>query len=168
MKLNLLKLKTQSHLKRNRTQRNSLPYQQGINVGIIFTAEDKAKHELIKELIKKLEHDGKKVSVISFLPKKKENYEFLFDFFTDNDLSFWGNINSASASAFSNTPFDFLFYLDTTPNPLILNVIAQSKAKCRIGKHQQDSEAYFDLMIESASDLRTLMDGMYKYTSQLR
>jgi hypothetical protein len=168
MKLNFLKLKTQSNLKRNRTQRNNLPYQQGINVGIIFTVEDKAKHDLIKELIKKLEHDGKKVSVISFLPKKKENYEFLFDFFTDNDLSFWGNINSASASAFANTPFDFLFYLDINPNPLILNVISQSKAKCRIGKHQPDSEAYFDLMIESVSDLKSLIDVSYKYTSQLR
>src|SRR4051812_45790040 len=120
MKRSLLKYKTKSYLKRNKTLRTNLPYKQGINVGIIFTVEDKLKHDLIKEFIKKLENDGKKVSVISFLPKKKENYEFLFDFFTDEDLSIWGNINSASASSFSDTPFDFLFYLDTRPNALIL------------------------------------------------
>jgi hypothetical protein len=168
MKLSLLKYKTKSYLKRNQSLRTNLPWQQGVNVGIIFTVEDKQKHDLIKEFIKKLEHDGKRVSAISFLPKKKENYEFLFDFFTDEDLSFWGNINSASASSFASKPFDFLFYADTRPNALIMNIIAKSKAKCRIGKYEPDSESYFELMIESGMNLQMLLDSMYKYTSQLR
>jgi hypothetical protein len=168
MKLSLLKYKTKSYLKGNKTLHSNLPYKQGINVGIIFSVEDKLKHDLIKDFIKKLEHDGKKVSVVSYLPKKKENYEFLFDFFTDEDLSFWGNINSASASSFTNTQFDFLFYLDTKPNPLILNIIAKSKAKCRVGKYEPECESYFELMIESGMSMQGLIDSTYKYTSQLR
>jgi hypothetical protein len=168
MRLSLLKYKTKSFLKRNKALHSNLPYKQGINVGIIFTVEDKIKHDLIKDFIKKLEQDEKKVRVISYLPKKKENYDFLFDFFTDDDLSFWGNINSSNADSFSNTSFDFLFYLDTKPNHLILNIIAKSKAKCRVGKYEPDSESYFELMIESGMNVKGLIESAYKYTSQLR
>jgi len=133
--------------------RGSMPYKQAQKVGIIFSVEDKAKHDQIKEFVKRLEHDGKQVTVISFLPKKKENYEFLFDFFTDKDLTFWGNN---------------LFYIDNEPNPLIINLLAKSKAKCRVGKYVDDIEPFFELMIESKEGTKGLIDGMYKYTTLLK
>ena len=168
MKLSFLKLKTKSSLKRNKTLRTSLPYKQGVSIGVIFSAEDKSKHDLIKDFIKKLELDEKKVRVISFLPKKKENFEFLFDFFSEEDLSFWGNITSPSATSFVEASFDFLFYLDIQPNPLVLNLIARSKAKCRVGKYADDNKPFFELMIEGVENTKGLLDSMYKYTRQLR
>src|SRR4051812_3305748 len=125
MKFSFLKFKTKVSLKKNVSLRGNLPYKQAANVGIIFTVEDKVKHDEIKELVRHLEHDGKHVKVISFLPKNKDNYEFMFDFFTENDLNLWGAINSQSASTFAETPFDFLYYIDTTPNPMIMNLIAR-------------------------------------------
>jgi hypothetical protein len=148
--------------------RDSMPYKQAQKVGIIFSVEDKAKHDQIKEFVKRLEHDGKQVTVISFLPKKKENYEFLFDFFTDKDLTFWGNNTSHTAISFSETAFDYLFYIDNEPNPLIINLLAKSKAKCRVGKYVDDIEPFFELMIESKEGTKGLIDGMYKYTTLLK
>jgi hypothetical protein len=168
MKLSFLRLKTNSILKRNKALRGSLPYKQALSVGIIFTVEDKLKHDEIKEFVRHLEHDGKTVKVISFLPKNKDNYEFMFDFFTENDLTFWGNINSSGALHFAETPFDLLYYLDTTPNPLIMNLIAQSKAKCRVGKFWDDSKAFFEMMIESKNGHKGLIETMYRYTKALR
>jgi hypothetical protein len=168
MKLKLLKYKTKSHARNNKALRTSLPYKQALSIGVIFTVEDKQKHDEIKEFIRKLEHDGKQVKVISFLPRHKDNYEFLFDFFTDKDLSFWGNITSQNATRFSETTFDFLFYLDTTPNPLILNIIARSKARCRVGKYWENAQAYFEFMIELKNGTRSLIDGLYRYISRLR
>ncbi|HEY0654883.1 MAG TPA: hypothetical protein VGD65_17215 [Chryseosolibacter sp.] len=168
MKFSFLKFKTNSFLKRNTAIRTSLPYKQALSVGVIFTVEDKAKHEEVKEFVRHLEHDGKTVKVISFLPKNKDNYEFMFDFFTENDLSFWGNINSAGALQFAATPFDFLYYLDTTPNPMIMNLIAQSKAKCRVGKFWYNTEPFFELMIESRNGAKSLIESMYRYTKALR
>ncbi len=168
MRLTFLKFRTNSSLKKNTTLRANLPYKQAHNIGIIFSVEDKPKHDGIKELVKKFEHDGKQVQVIEFLPNKKENYEFLYDFFSDKDLSFWGNITSASAIKFSGTPFDFLYYIDATPNPLILNLLAQSKSKCRVGKFWEEGSQFFEFMIESNGNTRALMDNMYKYTSQLK
>lgn len=130
--------------------------------------EDRQKHDDIKEFIRQLELDGKQVKVLEFLPKKKENFEFLFDFFTINDLNFWGKIDNPQVAGFTQAAFDYLFYIDNMHNPLILNLLAQSKAHCRVGKHQEGNEGFFEFMIESNGTLKGLMENMYKYTKQLK
>ncbi len=168
MKLSFLNYKTKYYLKNNKAIRTSLPYKQALSAGVIFTVEDKLKHDQVKDFVRHLEHDGKHVTVICFLPKNKENYEFMYDFFTDKELSFWGNIESTSAAKFVDVPFDFLYYLDTTPNPLLLNLIARSKAKCRVGKFFETAGAFFELMIESKNGVKSLIEEMYRYTKTLK
>ncbi|WP_276372109.1 hypothetical protein [Chryseolinea sp. H1M3-3] len=168
MRQKLLKVRTDWELKKNKVLHGTVPYKEALNVGVIFTVEDKQKHEAIKEFIKKLEHDGKKVQVIEFLPKDKENYEFKFDFFSENDLSFWGQVTAENAIRFSDAPFDYLFYIDITPNPFILYLLARGKARCRVGRSWPETRPYFEFMIESINSNQSLIEGMYKYTSQLR
>lgn len=168
IKLTLLKLRTDLVLKYNKGLKENVSYKNSQQMGIIFSVEDKAKHETVKELIKKFEHDGKQVQVLEFLPEKKDNYEFKFDFFSEKDLSFWGKITSNDAIKFADTPFDFLFYLDTTPNPLILHLLARSKAKCRVGRFWEDGRPYFEFMIESVANIQVMAETIYKYTTQLK
>src|SRR5688572_8415506 len=144
MKLSFLKIRTNSHLKKNKTVRASVPYKEAVSCGILFSVEDKAKHDAIKDFMHKLEHDGKKVQVMSFLPNKKENYEFMFDFFTMKEVSILGQITSHIAVKFSQTPFDYLFCIDAEPNVLVLNLLARSKAKCRVGKFGDEATPYFE------------------------
>ncbi len=118
--------------------------------------------------MRKFVEDGKQVEVIEFLPKKKDNYEFRFNFFSENDLSFSGKIVSADAISFADTPFDFLLYLDTTPNPLILHLLARSKAKCRVGRSWSEGHPYFELMIDSVGNTKVMSETMYSYVTQLR
>ena len=99
MKFKLLRYKTQSFLKRNKTLRHSEAYQKASSIGVIFTVEDRKKHDQIKALIKKMEQDGKKVKALAYLPPDQENYEFMFDFFTYREISFWGKITATSARA---------------------------------------------------------------------
>lgn len=168
MKFKFLKYRTESYLRKNKTLRSSQAYGKAASIGVIFTVEDRAKHDQIKDFIRKLEHDGKKVLALAYLPKDQENYEFLFDFFTAREISFWGNITATSALKFADTAFDFLIYLDATPNPLILNLVAKSKAKCRVGKFWKDAEPFFEMMIESNGNPRLLIDQLYKYTTALK
>jgi hypothetical protein len=168
MKLKLLKARTDWELKRNKAARSTVPYKQALNVGVIFTVEDRQKHEAIKEFVKKLEHDGKKVQVIEFLPADRENFEFKFDFFSEKDLSFWGKVTAENALRFSEAPFDFLFYIDITPNPFILYLLARGKARCRVGRSWTDARNYFEFMIESINNNQSLIEGIYKYTTQLK
>jgi hypothetical protein len=167
-KLSFLKMRTDSALKKNKTVRASMPYTQAMNIGLIFTVEDKEKHQDIKDFVARLQLDGKKVKVLEFLPEKKENYEFKFDFFTIQDLTFWGNINSEAANAFTNETFDYLFYIDNNSNPLILHLLARSKAHCRVGRFNDSERQYFELMIEQNGSIRDLINNMYHYTTKLR
>lgn len=168
MKFKFLKYKTNCYLRKNKTLRYSAAYEQAVSIGVIFSVENREKHDDIKELIRKLEQDGKKVKVMTYLPPNQENYEFLFDFFTKRQISFWGNITATSAQDFAETPFDFLIYLDYKQNPLILNLIAKSKARCRIGKYWKDAQPYFEMMIESYGGTKALIDEVYKYTTSIK
>jgi hypothetical protein len=145
-----------------------MAYKRVQSIGIIFSVEDKQKHEDIKDFIRHLEQDGKKVQVLEFLPRKTDNYEFLFDFFSDKDLSFWGHITSNEARKFIEVPFDFLYYIDRQSNPMILHLLALSKARCRIGKFAEPESDFFELMIEHKGTTRGLIDSMYQYSKQIR
>ncbi len=163
-----LNFRTNSALTKNSSLRASIPYKQAQSVGILFSVEDKQKHDAIKEFIKQLTQDGKMVKVLEFLPNKKDNYEFMFDFFTVKDLSFWGVVNSPDADKFIETPFDYLFCVDNESNPMIQHILARSKAKCRIGRFASQDHSFFELMIEQNGSPKKLIESMYKYTKQLR
>jgi hypothetical protein len=167
MKLSFLKTRTANQLKKNKAVRKSTDYKKAETVGILFSVEDKKKHDEVKEFIQKLQQDGKKVQVLEFLPEKKENPEFMFDFFTIKDISFWGKIESAKTLKFSDTSFDYLFCIDTKLNPMISYILARSKSKCRVGKYDENVKPLFELMIDSNGSTKSLIDGMYKYTTQL-
>ncbi len=168
MKFTFLKYNTNHQVKKNKTLRSSTAFNNAQQVGVIFTVEDRAKHDTIKEFIKKLELEGKVVKVLAFLPEKKENFEFLFNYFTKKDISFWGALNSNDALHFSSQIFDFLYCLDEEPNPIVLNLLARSKAKCRVGKFVEGNEVFFELMIESKNGVRSLSDGEFRYSKELR
>jgi len=165
---NLLKMRTERLLQKDATSRSSVSYAAARSVGVLFSVVDKAKHEVVKDFIKKLEHDGKQVTVMEYLPPDKQNFEFKFDFFTENDISFWGKITSANALKFADTAFDYLFYLDTEPNPLMMHLLAMSKAKCRVGRQWQDSPSYFEFMVQAPSSVKDLADTIHKYIIQLK
>lgn len=145
-----------------------MAFKKATSVGVLFTIEDRTKHDAVKDLVKKLEADGKAVKALAFLPEKKENFEFLFDYFTVKDISFWGILQSTDALKFSDTPFDFLYCLDEDPNVMVLNLLARSKAKCRIGKYKEENEPYYELMIESKNGIKSLIEGELRYSRELR
>ncbi|HYF68900.1 MAG TPA: hypothetical protein VD884_12240 [Ohtaekwangia sp.] len=167
MKLALLKYKTNRLLKKVKAPHSSVPYEKARTIGIVFTAEDKQKHFAIKEFIKRLETAGKHVQVLEFLPENTENFEFKFDFFTDKDV-FWGTIISPSAIQFAEAPLDYLFCLDVEPNPYILNLLARSPAKCRVGRYWEEGKLYLDFMIESVNTTSGLLESIHKYITQIR
>lgn len=168
MKLSFLALRTRAQLKKNKANRVSLPFAEARHIGVLYTVEDKKKHDEIKDFIHRLEREGKKVRILTYLPENKDNFEFLFDFFTLKDISFWGNFTGSNVLTFCNESFDYLYYMDTKPNPILENILARSKAKCRIGKHFETTQSYFELMINSVSGQKNLYDGMYNYSKQLK
>ncbi|MDH5599426.1 MAG: hypothetical protein OEY34_09885, partial [Cyclobacteriaceae bacterium] len=87
----IIRYKTKSGSKKNSELRDSPSYRNSQLIGILFCVEDIEKHQSVKHLIKTFEHDNKKVQVLTYLPKDKDNYEFLFDFYSKKDFTFLGN-----------------------------------------------------------------------------
>ena len=145
-----------------------MAYKTAKTAGIIYTTEDLKKHELIKKFIKDLENDGKQVSVLAYLPKGMQNFEFRFDYFTVNELTFWGKFESQIIQNFVGQPFDYLFYIDTESNLLIRNILAMSKAKCRIGNYDDENAGFCEMMVQGKEKtVDSLLSEMYKYTQLL-
>lgn len=164
----ILSYKTKALVKSSKISRSSISYDQAKSIGIIFSVEDLAKHETIKKLKKQLEKDGKTVQVLAFLPRGKENFEFLFDFFTIKDITLWGNFTAEQVISFANKSFDYLFYADESYNPMIGNILAMSKAKCRVGKFNKTNNQFCELMIQTQNgSIQHLVDEMYRYTKIL-
>ncbi|MEQ8925117.1 MAG: hypothetical protein RLO81_04850 [Fulvivirga sp.] len=165
----LLTHKAKGFVKKNQAPRSSMNYNQVNDIGILFSINSVQKHEQIKHLIKTLENDGKKVEVLAFLPKNQENHEFLFDFFTAKEITFWGNIESDKVKSFINKSFDYLFYIDEESNLILRNILAQSKAKCRVAKYDEENALYSEMMVQVPKDggIKKLIEEMYRYTKLL-
>lgn len=168
MRQRLLQLRTNSALKRSAIARSTVPFADSRQIGIIFTVDGQEKHQLIKQFVTRLQQDGKQVQVLEFLPKRKENPEFKYDFFTIENLNFWGKIDSVTVAKFIQMQFDYLFVIDTTCNALITHVLATSRAHCRVGRYDERSQTFLDFMIETDGSIQALIDHMLDYAKRLK
>ncbi len=168
----MIQIKTRSYVKQKKKDRVTIGYDQAMHVGVIFTIEDEKKHEEVKKFVNDLLKEDKKVEVIAFLGKGKENHEFKFDFFTEKDFTFSGDIGGRQLITFTSKPFDYLICLDLKPNLYLENILARSKAKCRIGHYSGPGTSdFFELMISlngQEPGLRNLYQQIFHYTKSVK
>ena len=164
-----LQFKTRRHLKKNEVKRHTTDFKKATKIGIIFSSEGIDKHHAVKALIKSLKEEGKEVSVLSFLGKGRQNHEFLFEIFSNNDISFWGTIQNESVLQFVDESFDYLLDLDTSNNQILENILAMSKAKCRVGIYKEGKGPFFELMInpKNPDSSQELINDIYHYTKNI-
>lgn len=164
-----LQLNTKRHLRKNRSQRVTTDYKKASKIGIVFSTEGMDKHNAIKSLVKELKEEGKEVSVISYLPPKQQNHEFLFDIISANDISFWGTLKNEEARKFVMESFDYLLDLDTASNGIVENILAMSKAKCRVGIYREGKGPFFELMIspKNPDSVQDLIQDIHFYTKNI-
>ncbi len=164
-----LSLSTKLFLKKNKVSRTTTGYRMAKNIGIVFTVEGLDKHKAIKAFVKELENEGKNVEVMSYLGKGKDNYEFLFNFISYSDINIWGKIKNEDALKFSEKKFDYLFNIDHIRNRIIENILARSKAKCRIGVYVENNDAFYELMVNSKDNdnPRELIQIMHHYAKKI-
>lgn len=160
---------TRRALKKPHADRHSVNYDTAERVGIFFSSETPQKHEQIKQFKKKLEAEGKTVQVLTFLPKEAENFGFEYDYFSEEDFSFFGMLKSEAALAFCKQKFDYLFHIDLdNEHPMLSYLLAHSQAKNRIGHFSELTKDHYELMISLQEEkLADLIDQMYRYTKIL-
>jgi hypothetical protein len=164
-----LQRRTERLLSENPSIGNTVGYAGAKKIGILFTQSDRNKYMAIRNLIKQLKNDNKQVEVLCFLEKGGENFDFLYDYITSSDVGLLGRMQSPSATKFSQTTFDYLFYLDLKENVYLENVLAMTKASCRIGFYNKNKDGLLDLMINtnSDSDIEEAVQMILYYTKKL-
>ena len=130
---------------KRKAENKTVPFELASTIGILFSWQDQRTFEEIDSFINELK-SLKKVSVLCY-NNLKDPLSIDYPVVNVSDLTGLGKLNSQAAHAFINEPFDFLFHLDLSLNEITQSILSKSRAKCRLGMHSTEGEAYYELMI---------------------
>jgi hypothetical protein len=150
--------------------RNTVNYHQVNQIGILFHLTEEVDSEPLARFIKKLEQDHKKLKILTYFEQYTSHpYHFYIDYFQKSDINLQGEINSPKMNQFLDTQFDFLFCIESEPQPIFDIVLSQSKANCRIGLFDEKRTNLFEMMVQNPDwkNLNHTLDQMLKYTKLL-
>jgi hypothetical protein len=163
----LQKYKINKAQKRNIELRDSIAYERASYFGIIYQNDEQAKIDAAEKLSTLLKMDNKKVKNIAF--EYKSTIKHLpYDTLTNENFDFWGGLKGKVATDFIEADFDFLICLDNEPNGAIRTVLANSKAKCRVGKFNKENEVTFEMfLVDKSNNYVQWVEELYQYLKQL-
>jgi hypothetical protein len=160
-----IRLKNKKLKKDPNIRHRNVSYKNATKVGLIFTHDSIDKISRAEELNKLFLKDGKTVKIMAYKPVGQVNH-LPYDTFTNKDITFWGKYTRSNVNNFIEQEFDFLFCIDDEPDLIIENIIALSKARCRVGKLNNNQYDLFELMIGPGIDSNWL-NGMYDYVKRI-
>jgi hypothetical protein len=132
---------------------------EAMHIGIIYNATEYVSFEIIKDLVKRLSLNSRKITVLGYVHSKKliDNYLYRkgFDFFSRNDLNWYYKPASPVAMEFLNEPFDLLINLSLEDHYPIHYITALSPALFKAGRYSPD-DLYLDLMIDIEKEKQTM------------
>lgn len=121
------------------------------HIGIIFNATEYVSFEIIRNLVKDLMIDSRKITVLGYVDSKKVIDSYLyrkgFDFFSKNELNWYFKPVSPVVDAFIKEPFDLLIDLSLEDHYPIQYITTLSPASFKAGKYAPD-DTCLDLMID--------------------
>lgn len=169
IKLRMLTWQIGRALKR-KNPRKTIGFGEAKSVGLLFNYEDAQSAGHIRIIADKLKENGKKVKILGFTPKPLDPPPVSMHCFSRKDFSLFGKNTHPDAIAFSENAFDYLMYFGSFPCPELEQILATSKACCRMGAHQNGATPYLELMIEgpNANQWQKLYQEINTYTQKLQ
>ena len=166
----LLQLRNKYGHKPSNVRRITVNYSQAKQIGILFHIQSEQAHDMLNQFVAKLKKDGKQITALAFFEREASNpYSFSFDFFRQKDISATGTIRSETVNQFIQTPFDYLYCIQSMPFPPFDYILTQSHAKCRIARIFEEQDVISDLSIAlpEQADESELIRKMQHYTEQI-
>ncbi len=162
-----LRRKLQGAIRKARPKRATLNFGDVKTVGVFFVTHEESRQKDIANFIRNLQRDGKQVMALTYFGKERDiAYSFDHDFFMENEIDYWGELQSNSAINFVNKAFDYLYCISTDQSEVQDLIMMMSKAKCRIGPYQPGKEHLFELMLalQPGEGVDKLIDQASYYT----
>ncbi|WP_027000379.1 DUF6913 domain-containing protein [Eisenibacter elegans] len=167
-----LQFKSKLAAERSNVKRYTQHYNEVKNIGILFNIRDMSKYQSLNDLVDQLKRDGKRISLMTYMDldvMHSNPYNFQFDWFTKKHISVTGQIKSHQVDNFVEQGFDYLYCIYLEPFLPFDNILARSKAKCRVGKYFEGQENHLELMInlEEEGSIDRLIDEMFTLTKKM-
>jgi hypothetical protein len=143
-------------------------------VALLFDASSKSEFDFVRNYIKKLKDEGKKIQALGFYNQKETpvmmNSKLEYDFFTLKDINWHYKPTSKAVSIYMDEPFDILINLCTKTVLPLLHVAAISKAKFKVGMHRDKHIKYYDLLVHhrNENDMNGFIHNIENYLQNIR
>ena len=156
-------------LKAQAVQRNSAqnPLQKGAQCLLLFTLEDSGKTQAVNFLRKALVNEGMSVDLVGYAADLKKAESGGYDLVSMDDFNWLGKEESAYVRDMLQKPYDFLFHADGDSDVFVQYIVAASRAKTKVGIHQQGNELFYDLMVCQSVAHRKTLEDMFFYTQKM-
>ncbi|MEL7147010.1 MAG: hypothetical protein AAFO69_11615 [Bacteroidota bacterium] len=164
LKKSILNYKTKAALRKNAAKRGNLSFDEVKKIGIIHSFVDDKSVQAIYHFFDQLEKNGKAVSVLIIKDKNDSLNIPEFSLVDHQEMTQLGKWTNENVSKFVNDPFDYLIHLNMEASDLVDNILAESKARCRVGKYQELKKDYYELMISPEKDtIKKLIEQIFHY-----
>ena len=149
--------------KANKDLRKSIAYSKSQRIGIIFNTDDHSKIDAADKLNTLLKMDGKTVKILAY-ERQNAVKHLPYDTFSAVNFGFWGGFIGKPLEDFVKVEFDFLICIDKQPNAMIKSILANSKAKCRVGRYDENNEPLFEMLVKN-NETKNIewVDSIYHY-----
>lgn len=150
----------------NLERRKSGSYTKANKIGIIYHNDDLAKIDEAEKLATLLKMDGKLVKTMAY--EHKNSIKHLpYDTISKSNFDFWGKFRGKPLLDFTSAEFDFLICLDRQPNNFIKSILAESLAKCRIGRYSEENQNTFEMLFDDSNGGNQWVEKLYQYIKKL-
>jgi hypothetical protein len=142
-------------------------------IGILYEIGEEHTYITLNTYVTKLLAEGKTLRIIGFHNNKYVPHycipQLKYDFFCQKDLNWFGKPIAPLIQEFADEPFDMLIDLSMEVIFPLQYVLAKSTAKFKVGRQNDSSEDYYDLMInlDETHDVNDLIYYINEYTNKL-
>ncbi len=144
------------------------------NVGIIYDATNEHEFKTVKNFVIELKKEVPNVQTLGYVDKNDLDGFHLqpkeFGFFCKKEVNWYQKPKEEAIEDFTNTDFDILIDLQLIECIPLRFILAQSKAKFKVGRRPLRVDDFYDLMLEinPYSSMSYFTEQVYIYLNMIK
>ena len=141
-------------------------------IAVLFDATEPKNIQMLKSFVNSIAA-GKQVSALGYVNKKDKSFEHMsilhFDFFSNEELNWYGKPQGMVIDNFLKEDFDILIDLTLTKFYPLTYLAVASPSKFKVGRTRTDIDV-FDLTIDNTKDqgLEALIEQITHYLNRIK
>lgn len=162
-------------LKKVRTKREIVSFDEATKIGLLYDATDEKDYEVVKVYVKKIRSTFKKdILAMGFVDRKtlpqSQFAQYGLDFFTKRDINFKMIPVNPIVQNFINEKFDILINLNSGKCFPLRYIAAMSHAKFRVGRYVRNATDSYDLMVQIKGEpgIKTVIEEIEHFLKILK